>query len=218
MPPTHHHLEEISSYKPLVGRSSGIQSALCNPSLPSSRCSTSHAWGLSSQATLTTRHLRRAAGWNLPLAKWNTSLYSSRYVQDYHTGKPTQNSFLYQSAVRKPQLTSQSLEWAGSWHQCIMPSFSGLWCSGYRYTCWVLPCFINLCWYNALEYQIILKYYWSWGTRVAQLVKCLPWAWVMISGSWDQALHWNPPLSRESASPSPSDSPLHLCSLSISNE
>ena len=32
----------------------------------------------------------------------------------------------------------------------------------------------------------------SWGAWVAQSVKHLPWAWVMISGSWDSALSWAP--------------------------
>ena len=41
----------------------------------------------------------------------------------------------------------------------------------------------------------------SWGAWVAQSIKHLPSAQVMISGSWDRALHWAP-CSAESASPS----------------
>ena len=58
-----------------------------------------------------------------------------------------------------------------------------------------------------------------WGAWVAQSVKHLPLAQVMISGSWDQSPHQAPcsVLSGESASPSPSASPPAL-SLSLTNK
>ena len=52
----------------------------------------------------------------------------------------------------------------------------------------------------------------KWGTCVAQPVKHLPSAQVMIPGSWDLVLHQASLLSKESASPSP----LLLFSLSLS--
>ena len=52
-----------------------------------------------------------------------------------------------------------------------------------------------------------------WGTWVAQLVKHLPSARVMISGSWDGVLHLAL-LSRESASLSSSAPPHCSCSIS----
>ena len=54
------------------------------------------------------------------------------------------------------------------------------------------------------------------GSWVAQLVKCLPSAQVIISGSWELSPTWGSPLSRESASPSPSTPPPGSCPLSFS--
>ena len=57
------------------------------------------------------------------------------------------------------------------------------------------------------------------GAWVAQLVKCLPSAQVMISGSWDRALLSGSLLSEESASLSPSaTSPAHAFFLSQINK
>ena len=52
-----------------------------------------------------------------------------------------------------------------------------------------------------------------WGTWVAQAVKHLPSAWVIILESSDGALHW-PPCSVESASPS-APPPTSACSFSL---
>ena len=55
------------------------------------------------------------------------------------------------------------------------------------------------------------------GAWVAQSVKCLPSAQVIISGSWDRALHQRSLFNRESASPSASAlPPAH--SLCLSNK
>ena len=60
------------------------------------------------------------------------------------------------------------------------------------------------------------KLYPGWGVWVAQSVKRLPSAQVMIPGSWDQAQR-RLPAQQESASPSPS-APPSACALSFSNK
>ena len=55
-----------------------------------------------------------------------------------------------------------------------------------------------------------------WGAWVAQSVKHLPLAQVMISESWDQALRQASLLRGEPASSSPSAPPHHMFSLSLS--
>ena len=51
-----------------------------------------------------------------------------------------------------------------------------------------------------------------WGTWVAQFVKCLPLAQVMIWGSWDQAVSLFLPF------PLPLLPPPYTCALSLSNK
>ena len=53
----------------------------------------------------------------------------------------------------------------------------------------------------------------KWGARVAQLVRYLPLAQVMISGSWHRALHWAPCLAGSLLLPL---LPAHALSLSLS--
>ena len=56
-----------------------------------------------------------------------------------------------------------------------------------------------------------------WDVWVAQWVKCMPLAQVMIPGVWDPARHRAPCSAGESASPTPSAPPLpRVCTCALS--
>lgn len=53
---------------------------------------------------------------------------------------------------------------------------------------------IKKMWYiHTMDYYSAIKRMKSWDAWVAQSVKWLPLAQVMLSGFWDQVLHWAPP-------------------------
>ena len=55
------------------------------------------------------------------------------------------------------------------------------------------------------------------GAWVAQLVKHLPWAQVIVPESWDPALHWAPCSAGSLLLPLPLQLPLLILSLSLSH-
>ena len=77
----------------------------------------------------------------------------------------------------------------------------------------IVKCDLSHFFLNAHTLKTIIQGAWV----VAQLVKRLPLAQLMISGSWDTALQWLP-FSRDSASPSPSALTVCSCFLSLSNK
>ena len=68
---------------------------------------------------------------------------------------------------------------------------------------------MHLC-FIFIEFKCFLR-----GTWVAQVVKCLPWARVMISGSWDRAPHVAPCLAGSLLLPFPLLLPVFLLSLCV---
>lgn len=173
--------------------------ALSCPSLPSCwwwSCAVPKSSPFSS--TLPTSHKGWGTWMELPVAKGDAGLYSSRHVEDTYPGSHA-CLFCTGELTRNPQVTSQPLEGAWSWPWCIMPSSKVPQGSGCGRTLWLLPLFLNLGWIQHISISSNIKVFdrqkcqndWVFSQGEPQHAALSKWPWQKLQSLHIRLLHWN---------------------------
>ena len=91
-----------------------------------------------------------AAGCRLPLAQWNTSFHSTKFVQDHHMASHTEFCSVPGSSQKTPiwPLSLRNEQGFTLMHYALLQRTLVLWM---QISMLILPCFVNLCWIQCIS-------------------------------------------------------------------